>query len=104
MSDHLLRAKPLRSCPELACGRGAGHCRKRGGQGTCLKTHFASHDQFLRAVTQKLYAQFPHLRNAQEGAAAPQENGEAMARMHRALKARLAFLEGQGIKMFPKCS
>ena len=51
MTDVYARVKPLGTCPHASCGRGDKACRKLAAGNACLKTHFATHDDWERFMT-----------------------------------------------------
>jgi hypothetical protein len=50
MTENFRRDKPLVKCPHVPCGRGNKTCQKQGFNEECLKTHFASLDEWIKSV------------------------------------------------------
>lgn len=46
MKDRYARVKPLGTCPHTSCGRGNKSCLKLAAGKACLKTHFATHQDW----------------------------------------------------------
>ena len=46
MTDRYARVKPLGTCPHTSCGRGNKFCLKLAAGKACLKTHFATHQDW----------------------------------------------------------
>ena len=46
MTDSYARLKPLSTCPHASCGRGNKACRMKAAGNACLKTHFATPDDW----------------------------------------------------------
>jgi hypothetical protein len=46
MTDSYARVKPLGTCPHASCGRGDKSCMKLAAGTACLKTHFATHQDW----------------------------------------------------------
>jgi hypothetical protein len=50
MANDFPRGKPLQNCPHASCGRGNRTCLKLAAGEKCLKTHYATHFDWVLAM------------------------------------------------------
>ncbi len=90
MIDHYRRETPLADCPNLTCRR-AGICHHLAKDGNCLKTSFASHDDWCDYMAAKIRRITASSGSPPRDPSLPKmEEGEALARVYKAFERRLA--------------
>ncbi len=89
MNDHR-RETPLADCPNLTCRR-AGICHHLADRGNCLKTNFASHDDWCDYMAAKIRRITASSGSPPRDPSLPKlAEGEALALVYKAFEKRLA--------------
>ena len=89
MNDHR-RETPLADCPNLTCRR-AGICHHLADRGNCLKTNFASHDDWCDYMAAKIRRITASFNSPPRDPSLPKmSEGEALSRVYKAFEKRLA--------------
>ena len=90
MIDDFPRDTPLRKCPHAACTRGRKTCQKLSFKGACVKTHFATYDEWAQWMADRIFAFVAKNARPLDPYEPRMSDAEAGARMYRALQNRLA--------------
>jgi hypothetical protein len=89
MNDHR-RETPLADCPNLTCRR-AGICHHLADRGHCLKTNFASHDDWCDYMAAKIRTFHASLNSPPRDPSLPEvTEAEALSIVYKAFEQRLA--------------
>ena len=90
MIDRFCRETPLAVCPNLSCRR-RKTCKGMAYDGQCLKTHFATGDDWRNYMVAKLHKLYVERGGSPEDLRKPpKEDPEGVARLYNALKERAA--------------
>ena len=95
MIDRFRRGTPLKAGPNAGCRR-RKNCKGLAFGGQCLKTDFATHDDWCNYMVTKLRKLYVERGGSPEDfRKPPKEDPEGLARLYNALKERVAEDEAQ---------